>query len=290
VRAVPDQYELVSPDDLAAALQLMASEPGRWLPVAGGTEVMVQYNAGRLLQRNLMNVWNLPELRRIEVLPEIVVIGGGCTFAEIRAHKVIAAEFPMLAKAAAWVGSIANQNRATLAGNLANASPAADSPPALLSYEAEIEMVSARGVRRIPYKDFHLGYKQTALAADELIFAVSLPRKFTGWRTYARKVGTRNAQAISKVCMAAQMRVRNEMVEEIRMGMGSVAPVPLRLTAIEEFVAGRRVDAALIADCRHLLDTMIAPIDDIRSTMEYRRLVAGNVLEDCLRTLAEDVR
>ncbi|HUY82445.1 MAG TPA: FAD binding domain-containing protein [Acidobacteriaceae bacterium] len=286
MRAVPEQYEMVSPGDLGSVLKLMASEPGRWLPVAGGTEVMVQYSAGRLPQRNLINLWNLPELRRIEVLPDAVVIGGGCTFAEIRAQDVIAAEFPMLAKAAAWIGGIANQNRATLAGNLANASPAADSPPALLAYEAEVAMVSARGTRRIPYKDFHLGYKQTALAADELILGLRLPRRFAGWREYVRKVGARNAQAISKVCIAAQAQVQGDVVEEIRMGMGSVAPVPLRLVTIEDRVAGRKVDAALIAECRQLLDTMIAPIDDIRSTMEYRRQVAGNVLEDCLRTLA----
>ncbi len=277
---------MISPGNLAAALKLMAGEPGRWLPVAGGTEVMVQYSAGRLPQRNLMNVWGLPELRRIEVTPDAVVIGGGCTFAEIRAHKAIAMEFPMLAKAAAWVGSIANQNRATLAGNLANASPAADSPPALLAYEAEIELISVRGTRRIPYTQCHLDYKRTALTQDELILAVRLPRRFAGWRDYVRKVGTRNAQAISKVCMAAQALVQDGVVEAIRMGMGSVAPVPLRLAAIGERAAGRKVNATLIAECRQLLDKMIAPIDDIRSTIEYRRLVAGNVLEDCLRTLA----
>jgi CO/xanthine dehydrogenase FAD-binding subunit len=290
MRAVPEQYELISPGDLGTALKLMASEPGRWLPVAGGTEVMVQYSAGRLPQRNLINLWNLPELLRIEVKADTVMIGGGCTFAEIRAHGVITVEFPLLAKAAAWIGSIANQNRATLAGNLANASPAADSPPALLAYEAEIEMVSARGTRRIPYKDFHLGYKQTALAPDELILALHLPRRFAGWCDYVRKVGTRNAQAISKVCMAAQAQVAGGVVDEIRIGMGSVAPVPLRLTRIEECATGRKVDAALIAECRQLLNTMIAPIDDIRSTMEYRRQVAGNVLEDCLRTIAEAAR
>lgn len=286
MRAVPEQYELVSPGDLAAVLHMLADEPGRWLPVAGGTEVMVQYSAGRLPQRNLVNLWNLPELRRIEVTPDEVSIGGGCTFAEIRAHAIIAAEFPMLAQAAAWIGSIANQNRATLAGNLANASPAADSPPALLAYEAEIELISARGTRRIPYRQCHLDYKRTALAMDELILALRLPRRFAGWRTYTRKVGTRNAQAISKVCMAGQARVAAGVIEEIKLGMGSVAPVPMRLAAIEERVAGRSVDAALIAECRQLLDTMIVPIDDIRSTMEYRRLVAGNVLEDCLWSLA----
>jgi CO/xanthine dehydrogenase FAD-binding subunit len=286
VRAQPEQYDLVSPGDLESVLKLMASEPGRWLPVAGGTEVMVQYNAGRLPQRNLVNLWNLPELGRMEVNADAVVIGGGCTFAEIRANATIAAEFPMLAQAAAWIGGIANQNRATLAGNLANASPAADSPPALLAYEAEVELISARGARRIPYTQCHLDYKRTALAPDELILAVRLPRRFAGWRSYARKVGTRNAQAISKVCIAGQARVSGDVVEEIRLGMGSVAPVPLRLAQVEERVAGRKIDQALITECRQLLNTVITPIDDIRSTMEYRRQVAGNVLEDCLRTLA----
>jgi len=287
VRACPEQYDLISPGDLPSVLALLANDPGKWLPVAGGTEVMVMFSAGKLPQHNLVNLWSLPELRQIRVLEDAVVIGGGCTFAQIRAHAVIAAEFPLLAQAAAWIGGIANQNRATIAGNLANASPAADSPPALLACEAEIELISARGSRRLHYSGCHLGYKRTILAPDELIYALHLPRRFAGWRSYARKIGTRNAQAISKVCIAAQAKVTDGRIQAIRIGMGSIAPVPLQLSEVEDLLAGCSVDRLPVVESRQLLNAAITPIDDIRSTMEYRRHVAGNLLEECLRTLSE---
>lgn len=287
MRAYPAAYDLVSPGSLDSVLALLASDPGKWLPVAGGTEVMVLYSAGKLPQHNLVNLWDLPELRRICVHQDAIAIGGGCTFTQIRSHAVIAAEFPLLSLAATWVGGIANQNRATLAGNLANASPAADSPPALLACEAEIELISARGSRRLSYAEFHLGYKRTALAADELIYAVHLPRKFAGWRGYARKVGARNAQAISKVCIAAQAKIANRRIQAMRIGVGSIAPVPLQLSEVERLLIGTHVDRLPVAEARQLLNAAISPIDDIRSTIEYRRHVAGNLLAEFLRTLPE---
>jgi CO/xanthine dehydrogenase FAD-binding subunit len=287
VRAHPAAYDLVSPGSLASVLALLASDPGKWLPVAGGTEVMVLYSAGKLPQHSLVNLWNLPELHRIHVQEDTIAIGGGCTFTQIRSHPIIAAEFPLLALAAAWIGGIANQNRATLAGNLANASPAADSPPALLAYEAEIEMISARGSRRLPYAKFHLGYKRTELSPDELIYAVHLPRKFAGWRGYARKVSARNAQAISKVCIAGQAKISDRRIQAIRIGMGSIAPVPLQLSEVEHLLIGSYIDRLPFADSRKLLNAAISPIDDIRSTMEYRRHVAGNLLAEFMRTLSK---
>jgi len=286
VRARPEHFDLVSPGSLASVLEMLASDPGKWLPIAGGTEIMVLFSAGKLPQRNLINLWSLPELREIRVGEDTISIGGGCTFSQIRSHSVIATEFPLLALAAGWIGGIANQNRATIAGNLANASPAADSPPALLACEAEIELISARGTRRLPYSQCHLDYKRTILAPDELIYTIHLPRKFAGWRSYARKVGTRNAQAISKVCIVAQAKIDSGKIQAIRIGMGSIAPIPLRLSQIEQFLTDCPVDHIPLAESRKLLDTTIAPIDDIRSTKTYRRHVAGNLLDECLRTLA----
>ena len=286
MRAFPAQYDLVSPGSLGAVLAALQDDPGKWLPIAGGTEIMVLYSAGKLPQRNLVNLWNLPELRQIRVEKDTLGIGGGCSFSQIRSHPVISAEFPLLAQAAAWIGGIANQNRATLAGNLANASPAADSPPALLAYEAEIELISTRGSRRIPYKDFHLGYKRTALVPDELIYALHLPRRFAGRHSYARKVGTRNAQAISKVCIAAQAKIADGRIETIRIGMGSIAPIPLQLVEVEQVLAGCPADCLPVSECLRLMSAAIAPIDDIRSTREYRGHVAANLLQECLQTLA----
>src|SRR5712672_4476579 len=159
MRSDPAEFELVAPDTLPNALALLAENPDTWLPIAGGTDVMVQFAAGKLSQRKLMSIWNLAELRRIEVSQGEIRIGAGCTYTDLRENEVIAHEFPLLARAAGWVGGIANQNRGTLGGNIVNASPAADSLPALLAYEAELILVSVRGQRRVPYVGFHTGYK-----------------------------------------------------------------------------------------------------------------------------------
>src|SRR5229473_8413417 len=188
MRADPAEYKLVSPANLRSVLSLMAAEPAQWLPIAGGTDVMVLYSAGKLPNRRLLNIWNIPEFREIEVSPESIRIGATCTYTALRGHEIIAREFPLLATAASWTGGIANQNRGTLGGNIANASPAADSLPALLVYDAELTLVSARGERKLSYRSFHIAYKQTALASDELIRDIFLPRRFSGYVSYARKV------------------------------------------------------------------------------------------------------
>src|ERR1700733_2115893 len=203
MRANPSDYEMVAPGSLHATVELMASEPGVWLPIAGGTDVMVQYAAGNLGARKLVSIWNLSELRRIEATHDEVRIGAGCTYTDLRQHRIVASEFPLLAAAARWTGGIANQNRGTIGGNIVNASPAADSLPALLAYEAELILVSARRERRLPYVSFYTGSKKTLLAPDELIQTVCLPRRHASYISYSRKVGARNAQAISKVCIAA---------------------------------------------------------------------------------------
>ena len=229
MRSNPANYQLVAPASLGAVVSLLASDPGAWLPIAGGTDVMVQYAAGKLSARRLVSIWNLPELRRIEILPEEIRIGAGCTYTDLREHDAVQRDFSLLARAAAWTGGIANQNRGTVGGNIVNASPAADSLPALLAYEAELILVSVRGERRIPYNDFHTGYKQTKLAPDELIRAICLSRQFSEYFAYTRKVGARNAQAISKVCIAALGRCARGVVEDVRIALGDLAPVPIRL-------------------------------------------------------------
>ena len=287
MRSDPSDYELVAPGNLAAVVSLLANEPGAWLPIAGGTDVMVQYASGKLAARKLISLWNLPELRGVEVLDNEVRLGAGCTYTDLREHEVVAREFSLLARAARWTGSIANQNRGTLGGNIVNASPAADSLPALLVYEAELILVSARGERRVPYAEFHTGYKTTLLAADELIRAICLPRRFAGYIAYARKVGARKAQAISKVCVAALGRVLDGLVEDVRIAAGSVAPTPIRLRATESIVKGKAIDPTLILQARKTAEGEVRPIDDIRSTAAYRAAVLGNLVAEFLTELAE---
>jgi CO/xanthine dehydrogenase FAD-binding subunit len=285
MRAQPSEYELVAPGKLSKVLELLAREPGVWLPIAGGTEVMVQYGAGRLGARKLVSLWGLPELRRIERTEQELIIGAGCTYSDLRNHPVVAQQFPLLARAASWTGSVANQNRGTLGGNIVNASPAADSLPALLVYEAELLLISARGTRRIPYGDFHTGYKQTRLAPDEIISGIALQPRFAGYHAYSRKVGTRNAQAIAKLCVAGLGRVSDKKIEDVRLAIGSMAVTPLRLRHTEEVLLGQGWSPALIAKARQVLETEVAPIDDIRSSADYRLHVAGNLLQEFLEGL-----
>jgi CO/xanthine dehydrogenase FAD-binding subunit len=284
MRSNVTQYEMLAPGSLDAVLQILADSPDHYTPIAGGTELMVALGAGRLQTKKLVSLWNLEELRFIEVTEDAIIIGAGTTFTDIRKHPVIAKEFSILAQAASWTGSIANQNRGTLGGNIVNASPAADSPPVLLAYDAEVTLVSSRGPRTLPYRDFHLAYKETALEPDELLYSITISRNLNGYKTYIRKVGTRNAQAISKVAIAALFRMRKGQIEDIRIGAASVREYPARLTATERALTGKILTTETIAAARAAILTEVHPIDDIRSTAKYRGVVAANLLEEFLRT------
>jgi CO/xanthine dehydrogenase FAD-binding subunit len=288
MRSDPADFSLVAPGSLRSVLELMAKEPGDWLPIAGGTDVMVQYCAGTLSARNLVDIYNLPELRQIELLPDEIRVGAACTYTALCGHETPCREFPLLERAARWTGGIANQNRGTLGGNIVNASPAADSLPALLVYEAELILVCAKGERRVPYSDFHVGYRQTQLAPDELIQWICLPRRFSSYHAHARKVGARNAQAISKVSLAALGRVHQGRIEDIRLALGSVAPVPLRLRLTEQVLKGNRINSELVERARVTTISEIKPTDDIRSTIRYRTAVVGNLVAEFLTELIAD--
>ena len=285
MRAYLPQYELRVPKDLSEALALMASEPGVWKPFAGGTDLMVLFEAGRLAHRKFFSIRHLPELRGIKVTPEHVALGALTTYTEVQENEVLRREFPMLCQAASETGGLAIQNRGTLGGNIANASPAGDSPPALLVYDAQLELVSVSGLRIIAYRDFHTGYKQMSLAEGELIRRILLPRASGTVHQYYRKVGTRKAQAISKVCFAGLARMEDASIRLIRIALGSVAPTPLRCVRTEEVLKDQKIDASLIAAARAELSQEIVPIDDIRSTSDYRLRVARNLLEDFLSNL-----
>lgn len=286
MRANPVDYELVAPGSLSAVVSLLARQPGEWLPIAGGTDIMVQYATGKLAARKLVSLWDLPELRGIDVSDAAVTIGAACTYTDIREHQVIAEEFPLLTAAARWTGGIANQNRGTLGGNIVNASPAADSLPALLVYEAELILISARGEHHVRYIDFHTGYKQMLLAPDELIRAISLPRRISGYISYSRKVGARNAQAISKVSIAGVGRLVSGVMYDVRIAAGSVAPVPIRLRETEDLVNGKTISPDLMQAARKSAISEVSPIDDIRSTAAYRSTVLGNLVAEFLQKLA----
>ena len=289
MRANPADYQLVSPGSLDAVLSLLAQEQGKWTPIAGGTEIMVQYGTGRLRQRQFVNIFGLPELTEINVRPDTIRIGAGATYTTIRNHAEVAEALPLLARAASWTGSIANQNRGTLGGNLVNGSPAADSPPALLVYEASVELISVRGIRTIPYAKFHTGYKQTTLAADELVLAITIPRPADGLRQYLRKVGPRNAMAISKVALAGVAMLDGKTLRKARVAIASVFHSPYRCLKTEAVLEDAVSTPALIQRACTALIAEIAPLDDIRSTARYRSQVSANLLEEFLLQLAPPI-
>jgi CO/xanthine dehydrogenase FAD-binding subunit len=257
MRSHAPSYELFAARDLPHALSML-NEGFR--PIAGGTDVMVLFEAGKLAHKKWISIRGLRELRSIDITADHVTLGALTTYTDVRHSVILASEFPLMAEAAALTGGIATQNRGTIGGNIVNASPAADTPPALLVYDAEVELVSSRTSRWVAYTQFHKGYKLMDLARDELLTRIRLPRRFEGWKHFYRKVGTRRAQAISKVCFAGIRRG-----DQMRVALGSVGPVPL-------FFGNGNI--------------AIAPIDDVRSTARYRMQVAKNLMEEFLHVSA----
>lgn len=290
MRAHVPSYDVVAPASLADALAMLAAEPGVWTPLAGGTDLMVIYEAGRLPPGRFLSIWRLEELRGITVSDDAVEIGALATYADIRDHAVTQAEYPMLVQAARESGAIAIQNRGTLGGNIINASPAADSPPALIAYGAEIELVSASGSRWVPYRDFHTGYKEMDRRPDELLSRVRLPRRAdeASWVHFYQKVGTRKFQAISKVCFAGLAQLDGGRIASARIGLGAVAPTVQPARATEAALVGATLsDAGLEAAAMAAMRQDATPIDDVRSTARYRANVAGNLGAAFVRTLRE---
>lgn len=290
MKGQPPSCTVHTPASLVGALEILFAEKGAWRPLAGGTDLMVPFAAGILPFTRFLNIWNLEELRGIEVSADSITLGALSTYSEIRTHALIKVEFPNLVQSAWVTGAKAIQNRGTLAGNIANGSPAADTPPSLLAYGAEVQLQSLVGSRWVPYESFHTGYKQTVMLPEELITRIRIQRPTGDTFHFFRKVGTRNAQAISKVCLAAYARAEEGRVAEFRLGLGSVAPVPLRALTAEMLIQGQRIDAIddhFISEAKQALLEDIRPIDDIRSTASYRSAVSANVLGQLLEAMIE---
>lgn len=277
------EFNLETPHSLEEALDKLST--GFYRPFAGGTDLMVLFEAGKLKAENYLDISRLDEMKGIKVTDDTVELGGLTTYSDVLGHPVLKEEFSLLCEAARFTGAVAIQNRGTLGGNIANGSPAADSPPALLIYDTEIELISKNGSRRVSYDGFHKAYKKMDIAPDELISKLIIKRNTKNWQQYYRKVGTRKAQAISKVCIAAAGIKKDKRFEFVRISLGSVAPIPLRLKKVEALVVGQVANDVLIENARQVAISEISPIDDIRSTREYRLEVAANLVADFLRSL-----
>lgn len=258
------------PRNLKAALAMLADEP-TLTPIAGCTDVMVGLHFGTSDQRRFIDLWPLDELRGIRMdkpkgLSPLLRIGALTTYAEIIASPIIRKRVPMLVAAAREIGGAQIQNRGTLGGNIANASPAGDTLPVLAAADARIVLRSTGGERRVPFNEFYTGYRTSVRRADELITAIEIP-EIEG-RQWWRKVGTRRAQAISKIMMAGVHGRR------LRIAFGSVGPTVVLATGAAEVLA----NGGSVVEAQAALAREISPIDDVRSTGEYRAQVAANLL------------
>ena len=264
---------------LMEALALRSEHPDATV-LAGGTDIMVFVEGGALQLKEVLNIWPCEELRGIERTESGLRIGALATWTDVRHHEDVPAA---LRECAQTVGAEQIQNRGTVGGNIVNASPAGDSLPLWLALDATFEVGSVRGRRQISADDFWTGYRATSLAPDELLIAVHIHTD-PDVRTCYRKVGTRMAQAISKVVFGGSIRVENGVVAEARLALGSVAPVPVRLTTVEAALVGQPIDGK----AAQWVHEDIAPIDDIRSTAKYRLSVAHRIVRSWLEREAKE--
>lgn len=273
--------DFLQPNSLAEALHMRAEHPD-YVVLAGGTDYMVGMRE-RPPAPGLIDVFGLAELCAVEHKGNATSIGAAVPYAALLADNTLAKRFPSLRACVRQIGAVQIQSRGTVGGNIATSSPVGDTLPVWLALAAEVEVVSIGGARRIPYDDFCTGYRQTALRSDELIKAVHVP--VTTARVYWRKVGTRHAQAISKVMIAAAAVVDGGLVKSMRIALGAVADRPLRFPQIEALAVGREPSAALAEQLKDALSAAITPIDDVRSSADYRREVAGNMLARFIKEL-----
>lgn len=281
-----EDAEFLVPRSLAEALAGQADPSTRGVPLAGGTDLMVQWEAGlRPAPARVLDVKSLPELQGLAESGGRIVIGAGVTHAALRRSVLVQRALPALAAAAAQVGGAQIQNLGTVAGNVANASPAGDLAPALLVAEGVVVVASVRGERTVPLRAFWTAYRKIDLQPDELIVRFELEPRPAGAREGFRKLGPRAAQAISKVMLAWRAWMEGGRLAGVRLALGSVAPMAVRLDAVEEWLTGRALDGATLAEAERRVEALIEPIDDIRSTAEYRRWVSGRLVSDALASL-----
>jgi xanthine dehydrogenase small subunit len=276
---------VLRPKTVREALTTLAKTPDA-IPIVGGTDLMVSWNLGSMNDRVVLDLSRLDDWSHIEETKTGtgLRIGALVTHTDLQQHAIVQRRFPLLVAACATVGGVQIQNRGTLCGNVANASPAGDTLPPLAVYDAVVEVISLKGRRRVPFLEIFAGVKKTTLAPGELIAAIELPFPATKpKRVLFRKVGTRAAQAISKTVAAGQLWLeRDGKVRDLRFALGSMAPTVRRLHGVERFVTGQKLTAKVIEQASELVAADVSPIDDIRSTANYRLATSRRLLESFL--------
>jgi CO/xanthine dehydrogenase FAD-binding subunit len=278
--------DFIQPTTWQEALAAKAAMPAS-VPLAGGTDVMVDLNFDRDRPEAILDLTRVPELREWALEDGGVRLGAGVSYTRVISE--LGDSLPGLAMASRTVGSPQIRNRGTVGGNLGSASPAGDAHPPLLAARAEVELASVRGTRRVPAREFFVGPKQSVLAEDELIAAIHVPR--AGGSEQFAKIGTRNAMVIAACSFALSL---DPVARRVGTGIGSAGPTPLVAAEAEAFLEGVLEEAGAWEDGRPLPDSALErfgelvasaarPIDDVRSTAAYRVHALGVLAR---RTLA----
>jgi CO/xanthine dehydrogenase FAD-binding subunit len=292
--------ELERPRSLAELCERLAERASGDLPsvlLAGGTDWMVEQEMrapfGAVDLPKVFDVSRLEELRGIELgataRGDVLRIGAATTYLELRRSEAVRRRAPVLERASADIGAVQIQARGTLGGNLATASPAGDGVAALAAYDAIVVVRSVRGERRIPFPELYTGYKQSTRLADEVIVAVELPLPREGSSWVWRKVGTRRAQSISKVALAAIAELDGDQLTRVGLGMASVAPTTSLLLRTRELLLSTPLSKVRVDDLEKAVLADVSPIDDVRSTRRYRAHVACAVVRDWVRSFGAKV-
>jgi len=293
--------QYVRPGNLSEALEVLAAHDPDATLIAGGTDLIPAMRKTRYAppaapagggpapspSRFLVDVGGLDEIKGIRLDGDVLRLGGATSMAAIAASPLLGDKVPVLVAAARSVGSPLVRNRATVGGNLATASPSADTAPALLALDAVLRLVSARdGERDIPLADFFVDYRSTRLRETEIVTDVLIPMPSERAVGDFQKIGLRNADAISVVCVAVMLEMDEATCLRARIALGAVGPVPLRAVAVENALVGRRIDAGLARECASLVHEQISPIDDVRGSGDYRRWVTESVVARTILKLA----
>ena len=243
--------------------------------IAGGTDLVAQWKVGVGRPAGVISVCGISGLKKIAAQDHLIKIGSIATHTDIIGSEIVQKYLPALVQACKTIGSVQIQNRGTIGGNVMNASPAGDTLPVLLAYETDVELAGIKGKRRVPFDKFYTGYRKTVVGAGEIITKFVIKKPVAGEYAEFIKIGTRQAQAISKVCACFRYNPRGRSM----IAFGSVAPTPIRCPKTEAFLAGRKLDKETIESAAKLVQEEIAPIDDIRSDASYRRHICGILLK-----------
>lgn len=278
--------EYLKPKNLKTALKFLATEQTRFPVIAGGTDLMAIHHSGQFRSSGIIDLWGVDELRGVDEDDQDIEVGALATHSEIVESPLINKYLPLLSDACRTIGARQIQNRGTIGGNVMNASPAGDTLPVLAVYEADVKLISIEGERYVPFTHFFTGYRQTVKESCELVAAFRFRKPASGEISAFYKIGTRKAQAISKVMgafRASQVATEQNELGRVYIAYGSVAPVPLRLKKTEDYLSGKKLDAEVIASAVAMCCAEVTPIDDIRSTADYRRYVCGVLLKRFLQ-------